>query len=275
VNPQQPFSLSPMAMGASFWTHRRLIWQLTRREVVGRYRGSVLGLVWSMVNPLLMLGVYTFVFSVIFQPRWGTGASSRADFALMMFTGMIVYGLFSECASKAPSLILANSSLVKRVVFPLEVLPWVSLGSALFHTAVSFAVLAAFLLARHTLLPWTALAVPVVLLPLVLMAVGVSWFLASLGVYLRDVGHTIGIILMMLLFLCPVIYPSSAVPDEYRPLLDYNPIAVVIEQTRAALLTGGAIDWVRVATLLVSGVVVASLGFAWFQKTRRGFADVL
>src|SRR5262249_26889487 len=153
-----PFPLSPIAMGTSLWSHRRLIWQLTRREVVGRYRGSMLGLVWSMVNPLLMLGVYTFVFSVIFQPRWGTGSGSRTDFAMMMFTGMIVYGLFSECAGRAPGLILANSSLVKRVVFPLEVLPWFPLGSALFHTAVSFAVLAAFLLASHTPLPWTALA---------------------------------------------------------------------------------------------------------------------
>ncbi len=275
VNPQRPFGLSPAAMFRSAWDNRRLIWQLTKREVLGRYRGSMMGLLWSFLTPLVMLAVYTFVFSVVFELRWGPQPRRKSDVAMMMFAGMIVHNLFAECASRAPSLILSNPSFVKRVVFPLEILPLVSLGSALFHTLVSLLVLLGFSLTLQQQVHWTTMAMPFVLLPLVLLTVGLSWFLASLGVYIRDVGHTIGLVVLMLLFLSPVIYPASAVPEEYRIWINLNPLTFIIEQTRTAVLSGGAMDWVGLLLFVGGGLTVAWLGFAWFQKTRRGFADVL
>ena len=268
-------SASPLTALASLWRHRDLLWQMTRRDVVGRYRGSLLGLVWSFLSPLLLLGVYTFVFSVIFQARWGQGGEDKAGFAVLLFTGMIIHTLFAECVNRAPTLILGNVNYVKKVIFPLEVLPWVAMGSGLFHAAVSTAVLLAF--AGLVVAPpsWTVLLLPALILPLVLITMGVSWFLASLGVYLRDVAQITGMLTTVMLFLSPVFYPVTALPEAYRPLLYFNPLTFVIEQSREILIWGRLPDWPGLALYMAVSLVVAWLGFAWFQRTRRGFADVL
>ncbi len=259
-----------------FWRHRHLIWQMARREVIGRYRGSVLGLLWSFFNPLLMLAVYTFVFSVVFQARWGQGESGgRAEFAIILFAGLIVFNLFAEVINRAPGLIVSHANYVKKVVFPLEILPVVAAGSALFHTLVSLAVLLlAFALIHHSL-PWTVLLFPVVLLPLVVLTIGLAWFLASLGVFLRDVAQTVGILTTALLFLSPIFFPASALPEMIRPFLFLNPLALVIEQTREVLIWGRVPDWLGLALYGVISLMVAGAGLLWFQKTRKGFADVL
>jgi lipopolysaccharide transport system permease protein len=267
---------SPLAVAASFWRNRQLIWQMTKRDVIGRYRGSTLGLAWSFFNPLLMLSVYTFVFSIVFKARWGIGSGeSRIEFGIILFAGMIVHSLFAECVNRAPGLILGNVSYVKKVVFPLEILPWVAMGSALFHAVVSIAVLLAFFGVTNAHLNWTVVFLPAVLLPLVLMTMGAAWFLSATGVYLRDVGQTVGIVTTIMLFLSPVFYPVSALPEEYRAWLALNPLTVVIEQMRNILIWGkvpdaGSLGWYSAASLLVTWA-----GFFWFQKTRRGFADVL
>ena len=186
----QNFSTSPREMAASLWRNRQLISVMVKREVIGRYRGSVMGMAWSFFNPLLMLVIYTFVFSGVFKARWGMGGEeSRANFAIILFVGMIVHGLFAECINRAPALILSNVNYVKKVVFPLEILPWVAFGSALFHTVVSIIVLLLAQLILNHQVPWTAILFPFTLLPLVFIAIGFAWFLAAFGVFMRDIGQ--------------------------------------------------------------------------------------
>jgi lipopolysaccharide transport system permease protein len=271
----QQFSISPLEPAASIWRNRGLVLALTRREIAARYRGSVIGMLWSFINPVFMLIIYTFVFSVVFQARWGGGGGSKTEFAMILFAGLLVFNLFSECCNRAPGLILANASYVKKIVFPLEVLPWVSLGAALFHTLVGFGVWLLFHLLLIGLPPATALLFPMTLLPLVIMTMGISWMFASLGVYLRDVAQVVGIVTTALLFLSAVFFPVSALPPEYRPLLMINPLVVFIEQSRGVLIWGLLPDWSVYGGHLLLSLLVAWLGFAWFQKTRRGFADVL
>lgn len=271
----QNFAATPREIIASFWRNRSLIKASVKREVLGRYRGSAMGLLWSFLNPLFMLTVYTFVFSVVFQARWGSGSESKTEFALVLFAGLIIFNLFAECINRAPSLIVNNQNYVKKVVFPLEILPWVSLGAALFHAAVSLCVwLIAYLLffgIPHA----TLLYLPLILLPFVLLIMGLSWGLASLGVYLRDVGQFIGLLTTVLMFLSPIFYPASALPETYRQFLYMNPLTPVIEQTRAILIWNQIPDFILLGIYLTATSVIAWLGFAWFQKTRRGFADVL
>lgn len=257
------------------WRHRELLRALIEREVIGRYRGSIAGLLWSFLNPLLMLLVYTFVFSVVFKVRWGTDNDSNTQFALLVFTGMMVFNLFSECLTRAPGLILSHVNYVKKVVFPLDMLPCVMLGAVLFHTLVSFAVWLLFHLLAFGLPPPTALLFPLVLLPLVLFTLGLSWVLASLGVYLRDVGQVIGVLMSALLLMSAVFYPLSALPEAYRHWLYLNPLTLVIESSRDVLIWGVVPDLGLWLIELSVALGVAFLGWAWFEKTRPGFADVL
>ena len=276
MNPHVAPPTSPMSMFQSFWDNRQLIFQMTKREVLGRYQGSVMGLVWSFLNPLFLLTVFTFVFSVVFQARWGISEEeTKTQFAIVLFAGLIVHGLFAEVLNRAPGLILSNVNYVKKVMFPLEILPGVAMGAALFHSLVSIIVLlSAFFLVKG-FLHWTILFVPLVLLPLVVVTLGIAWLLASLGVFLRDVGQTISIVTMVMLFLSPVFYPLTALPEVYRPWILCNPLTFIIEQTRAVLVWGHPPDWDGLSIYGMVSIVIAWGGYLWFQKTRRGFADVL
>ncbi len=250
--------------------------QMTKREVLGRYKGSIMGLVWSLLNPVFMLTVYTFVFSVVFKARWGIeGDESRTQFAVVLFVGMIVHGLLAEVLNRAPGLILSNVNYVKKVVFPLEILPVISMGAALFHSVISLGVLLAAFLLFNGYLHWTAIFIPIVLAPLVILTLGLAWILASLGVFLRDVGQTIGIITMVMMFLAPVFYPVTAVPEEIRPWVMANPLTFIIEQAREVLIWGRLPDWSGLGFYTTSAIATAWAGYAWFQKTRKGFADVI
>ena len=271
----QNFSISPKEMAASLWRNRSLIKALAQREVVGRYRGSVMGILWSFFNPVFMLLVYTFVFSVIFKARWSGGSDSKTEFALILFAGLIVFNLFAECFNRAPGLILANVNYVKKVVFPLEILPWVALGSALFHALISLGVWLIAYLILFGVPHLTVLLLPLVILPFLLLIMGLTWALASLGVYLRDVSQFIGILTTVLMFLSPIFYPASALPEAYRHLLLLNPLTPVIEQARDVLFWGKVPNMTILSIYLLMTAFIAWLGFAWFQKTRKGFADVL
>ena len=271
----QNFSAHPSAMVLSLWRNRDLVRTLAVREVMGRYRGTFMGILWSFINPIFMLSVYTFVFSVVFKARWNSGNESRTEFALVLFAGLIVFGLFSECVGRAPGIILANVNYVKKVVFPLEVLPWVSLGSALFHMGISLFV---WLIAHFFLFgfpPVTALWLPAVWFPLAMFVMGVSWGLASLGVFLRDISQFIGLLITTLMFLSPIFYPATALPEGYRHLLYLNPLTPAIEMTRDVLFWGKVPDLILLSIYTMCSIFIAWLGFAWFQKTRKGFADVL
>jgi lipopolysaccharide transport system permease protein len=269
------FSASPREMFASLWRNRALIAAMVRRDVIGRYRGSFMGILWSFFNPLLMLAVYTFVFSYVFKARWNTGSDSKTEFALILFAGLIIFNLFSECINKAPGLVLSNANYVKKVIFPLEVLPWVALGSTLFHAIISLLVwLVAYVVffgAPHL----TALLLPLIVLPLLFFTMGLSWGLAALGVYLRDIPQFIGILTTVLMFLSPIFYPATALPEQYRHLMLLNPLTPTIEQARDVLFWGRAPDWNTFPIYFAGALLIAFLGFAWFQKTRKGFADVV
>lgn len=276
INPHATQPTSLLSLGKSLWRNRQLIVQMTKREVIGRYRGSAMGLAWSFFNPIFMLVVYTFVFSQIFKARWGGGGyESKLQFAIVLFVGMIVLSLFSEALNRAPRLILSNVNYVKKVVFPIEILPVVAMGAALFHSIISLSVLLVVSTSFNGYLHWTAALFPLVLLPLVILTLGLTWILASLGVFIRDVSQTIALLTSVLMFLSPVFYPISAVPEKFRPIIMANPITFIIEQAREVLIWGHAPNWLGLGMYTIVATVIAWLGFVWFQKTRKGFADVL
>lgn len=277
MNPHKPHPTSLGALVASVRQYRELIHKLTRMDVAARYKGSFLGLGWTFFNPLLMLTVYTFVFSFVFNARWGGSTSdSRSEFALVLFAGLLVHGFFAEVLNRAPSVVLNNTNYVKKVIFPLEVLPIATLLGAVFHTAISVCVLSIAFLALNGFLHVTALLGPLILLPLAMFSLGCAWFLAALGVYVRDIGQAIGILTTVLLFMSPVFYPMSILPEVMQwVMLLCNPLTFIIEQTRAVMVFGNLPNWGGLA--LYTGVSLAFmwLGFWFFQRTRRGFGDVL
>ncbi|CAL8473187.1 Transport permease protein [Caballeronia sp. S22] len=259
----------------SLIVHRRLILALTVREVLGRYRGSVLGLFWSIVQPILMLAVYTFVFGLIFQSRWPGGTGSRAEFALVLFSGLLVFNMFAECLNRAPTLILSNTNYVKRVVFPLEILPCVTVAVSLFHLFVSFLVWLAFYLIAIGVPSVTVLLFPVALIPLVLLALGIAWFFSALGVFIRDTAQITGLVTTVLMFMTPIFYPADAIPARFRSLAELNPLVPIIEQVRRVLMWHQGITPELFFPVLIMSVVIVWLGYSWFERTRKGFADVL
>lgn len=235
-----------------------------------------MGLIWSFAHPLLMLGVFTLVFGGIFKARWGTdGQDSTTDFALILFIGLIVHAVFAECINRAPTLILSNANLVKKVVFPLEIFPLVAMGSTLFHAGVSILVWLLFFAFVKAQLHWTLFFIPLVLLPLVLLAIGVAWFFAATGVFIRDISQVTGIISSVLLFLSPIFYPASILPEPYRRLISLNPLTIPVEQARNVMMWGRLPDFAALFAYTTVALVICFLGLLWFQRTRRAFADVL
>ena len=269
------FSASPFEMFASLWRNRELIQVSTKRQVIGRYRGSVLGILWSFFNPLFMLAVYTFVFSEVFKARWNPGSDSKVEFALALFAGLIIFNLFAECINAAPSIILSNQNYVKKVVFPLEILPFVVFLSSLYHALISLVVwfVAYFLFFGVPHL--TVFYLPLIVIPLGLFTMGLSWALASLGVFLRDVSQFIGVLTAVLMFMSPIFYPLASLPEKYRYILYANPLTAAIEQVRDILFWGRVPDFMVLSVGWIFASIVAFLGFFWFQKTRKGFSDVL
>lgn len=276
TNPHQTQPTSLKAMVQSLIKNHQLIYQMTRREVIGRYKGSVMGLAWSFFNPIVMLIIYTFVFSVVFKVRWGTnGPDNKYEFALILFVGLIIFNLFSETINRASGLILNNINYVKKVVFPLEILPVINFGAAFFHAVTSFTVMLLAFFLLNGFINWTAILLPIVLLPFALLILGISWFIASLGVFARDIGQATGMVTTLLMFLSPLFYPITAVPEKFQIWILLNPISFIVEQARAVLVFGQMPDWTGLSLYFIFAAVVMLLGFSWFQKTRKGFADVL
>lgn len=244
--------------------------------MLGRYRGSALGIGWSFITPLAMLAVYTFVFSQVFKARWGgLEQAGPLGFAVNLFAGLIVFNMFGECVSRAPGLVLGNPNYVKKVIFPLEVLGSVAVGSASFHAITSLAILIVFELIAFQRLPITLLWLPVVWLPLVLGSLAITWILSAGGVFLRDIGQLIGVALNMLMFLSPIFFPISALPARWQPILAINPLAHVIEQTRRVSIQGlnPELGYIVAGTGIT--VIACELCFRAFQKSKGAFADVI
>jgi lipopolysaccharide transport system permease protein len=254
---------------------RSLIWQFSKREVLARYRGSLLGLGWSFLNPLLMLAIYTFVFRTVFKARWEGGDASDFEFALRVYAGLIVFTLFAEVLNRAPRLVLDQPNLVKKVVFPLEILPWVPPLAGFFHLALNLAILLAATAFDRGGLPVSILALPLVLLPLVPLLLAMGWFFAALGVFVRDIGQIMPTATSLLMFLSPVFYPASSLPEHWQPWLKINPLTLIIEQTRRVVLDGLWPEWQSLILYMALASLAAWLGGLWFAATRKGFADVL
>jgi len=276
MNNSNIHSASMASLFYSAWTRKRLIIQMTHREIIGRYKGSVIGLAWSFFNPLLMLTIYTFVFSVVFKAKWDSDLDGgKGEFAVILFAGMIVFNIFAECFTRSPTLMIENANYVKKIVFPLEILPWVVLGNALFHAAISLIVLfiAEFIVLGYV--PWTAFMFPIVIAPFLLGLAGLSWFLSASGVFIRDLGQLVGVLTTVLMFTSPLFFPLSALPERMQPWLMLNPLAYFIEEARAVIVFGNYPSMSHLAIAYSVSLLIAFLGFAWFQKTRKGFADVL
>ena len=267
---------NPIGIVAHLWIYRDLIRQLTWREVVGRYKGSFIGLGWSFIQPLVMLCVYTFVFSVIFKAKWGVESDEgKVAFALALFMGLITFSIFSEVANSAPSLVLGNANYVKKVVFPLEILPLVKLFSALINAVFSLGVLFVGIIVINHFIHLTALLLPLIWLPMMMFTLGCGYFLASLGVFVRDMSAIIGVLTTMLFFLTPIFYPISAVPEQFRILCRINPIAIFVEDARKAVLWGLPPDWPWFFCGMALSGIVLIFGFVWFMKSKKAFADVI
>jgi lipopolysaccharide transport system permease protein len=258
------------------WRHRTILRQFVRREILGRYRGSILGLGWSILTPLMMLGVYTFVFLGVFKARWpGVEAGGGLAFALRLFAGLMVFQLFAEVVNRAPTLVTAQPNLVKKVAFPLEILPFVALGAALFHFAISGAILLVATLTFEQQLPATAWLAPLTILPLLPLILGLSWLLAALGVFVRDIASLVGLVTNLLMFLTPVFYALESLDPRWQFWMRLNPLTPAIEGLRRTLFLGLAPEWADWWLNLGAGLIVAALGAWLFARTRRGFADVL
>ncbi len=270
-------SLNPVRITRGLWRYRALIWSLTKRELSQRYRGSFLGALWTFIVPLFMLLIYTFVFGVIFKARWQVNGpeTPTGEFALILFAGITPFNLFSEVANRSPNLIVGMTTYVKKVVFPLEVLPVVAVGAALINSFVNVGLLIiANLIIMHTF-SWAIVFLPLAYLPLLLLSLGVGWFLSSLGVYIRDVAQGIVIVVQILFFLTPIVYPVAAVPPALQPILSINPLTFIADSFRQSVLWSQQLNWVGLAAWTIILAIFAAAGLAWFLKTRKGFADVL
>jgi lipopolysaccharide transport system permease protein len=268
--------LNPYAFFSNLWRHRNLIGQFARREIDARYRGTHLGFYWSVLTPLILLLIYTFAFGAVFRMRWPNMQNDGlAAFAVVLFCSLWPFNIFSECATRASTLVLAVPNFVKRVVFPLEILAIAQLGSTLFFGMISLVVLLAGVWFVFGSVPWTVGLLPIVVLPLISITLGVTWFLSSLGVFLRDVGQAVGLVVQVLLFTTPIFFPIEAVPEQYRAWMWLNPLTWIVEDVRNTVLWGVQPDWSSLAWRIPLGLAVMLGGYVWFMKSKRGFADVL
>ncbi|MCB9913672.1 MAG: ABC transporter permease [Planctomycetes bacterium] len=268
-------TLDPLWILRELWREREVAAQLARHDVQATYRGSLLGALWILIQPLLSLAVYAFVFTVVFQPRAAVQEGGRFEFVLSLFAGMVIYNLFAEVVSRSPLLVVTKTSYVKNVVFPLQVLPLSALGTALVGFACGLVILLGAVLASRGALDAAVLWLPVALLPLLFLTLGVSWLLASLGVYLRDVQPAVRVVLQLLFFATPIVYGVEALPPEWQRVVWLNPLAAIVTNARAGLLHGAAPSWPSWAATLAFGLAVFGVGYTWFARTRKGFADVM
>jgi lipopolysaccharide transport system permease protein len=222
-----------------------------------------------------MLAVYTFVFSIVFNARWGAENDSKTGFALILFCGLIVFNLFSDVLVKSPTLITANINLVKKIVFPLEILPIVAMGSALFHALINFLIWALACSIFSGIPPLTSLLLPLTILPIIFITLGSSWLLSSIGVYFRDINQMVNVVVTVLMFLSPLFFPLKSLPLEYQKYFLINPITPAIDMTRMVLIWDVVPDPLYFINYFSGALAFSWLGYVFFQKTRKGFADVL
>ena len=272
---QRRFLVSPLNIISSGWSNRKLILRLAWREIESRYKSSILGMLWAVLVPLLMLAVYTLVFSVIFESRWGNRLTNKLEFSLVLFAGMICFNFFAECINRAPGLMHENISFIKKVVFPLNILAWVVVLVALFNALISFFVLLTAYIIVFGTPPLTILLLPIVVAPLFLLTLSLTWVLSSLGVYVRDIRQAVGIFVTVLMFLSPIFYPMEAVPAKLKFAIWINPLGISLEWVRGAMFWGLVPQIDSYIIFLVISLIFVWLSASWFEATKKGFADVI
>ncbi|MGV1867581.1 MULTISPECIES: ABC transporter permease [unclassified Rhizobium] len=260
------------------YRNRMLILRLARRETEARFRGSLLGILWVAIVPLIMLLVYSLVFGSILKSNWQppeNAAPNQFSFPMLLFIGLTLFGILAETITRSPSLIMENPSYVKKVSFPLEILPVVALLSTLINAGISMIIFMIFYLILYGLPPVTFLYLPFVILPFVIFCLGVSYFLASLGVFLRDLKHITGPLTTALLFLSPVFYSPQNLPENYRHLLYLNPLTAVVTEARDAIFWGNAPGLAEWGGAFLAAMLAYMVGTSWFTRTKKAFADVI
>jgi lipopolysaccharide transport system permease protein len=263
----------------SLWRYRDLVRQFTVREVMVRHKGTSLGILWAVIQPLLVLAIYTFIFGFVFKNRWNQlHGPDWANFPLNFFAGYLIYGVFSDCVNRSPSLITEHPNLVRKVVFPLEILPLTCIGAGLVYFAISLVLLVVVTAILTMSIPWTMVLFPLVLVPLVMLTLGISWFFASLGAFIRDFKQVVPVLSQLMFFVTPVFYDVSVIPEPYQSVIRMNPMTTIVQLGRKTLMWGQVPtpeEWLSLAVVTALGLAVMIAGYAWFTKSKRGLADVL
>ncbi|WP_105619005.1 ABC transporter permease [Vallitalea okinawensis] len=254
--------------------NKYLLWQILKRDIEVRYKESFLGMLWSLIIPIIMLIMYTFVFGVIFKAKWSSDNSNTIEFALILFCGLNTYNMIADVVARAPSLILENVNYVKKVVFPLEILPLSLVGSAFFNVIIGYIVII-IVGGIYGYLNWTVLLLPLQLIPVILLAAGLAWFLSALGVFVRDINNLTNVLVSFILFMSPIFYPLSSIPENIRVVYYFNPLTYIVEDIRKVLIWGEVPELHTYIIQLIVGIIVLYLGYVWFKKVKDGFVDVL
>ncbi|HUC93638.1 MAG TPA: ABC transporter permease, partial [Paenibacillus sp.] len=268
------YFFNPIYFFKHFWQHQNLIRQFTIREIQLKYRGSFLGIIWSFLNPILMLAVYSFVFSVIFEGKWRLSSNNQFEFSIILFSGLILFGIFTECLNKSPSVVSANVNYVKKVVFPLEILPLVNLITSLAHAMISMVIL---LIAINLFLDfssWQVVLSVFSLIPMLMLTLGFSFLISALGVYIKDIAYTVVVFTNILVYLTPVFYPISAVPQFMRDIMYFNPLTMIVENFRNVIIWSNQPSWSGIIIVMIISYTIMVLGLIIFKKLESGFSDI-
>lgn len=265
----------PFKIMSSVFYHRKLIIQLSKKEIKAKYKGSYLGFLWSLITPIIMLLIYTLVFGVIFQSKWDIEVNNTHYFAMVLFIGLTTFNIFSEVIVGSVNIISNNVNYVKKVIFPLEILPIVVLCTSLFQNSINFLIIIAFSFLFLDIFSISILILPFYMLPFLLSIIGISWIISSVGVYIKDLNQVIGSLISGLLFLSPVFYPLEAIPDKFKPYFDLNPLTIIISDVRRIVLFGEIPSVLSWCGALIISVLILSLGYKFFNSVKRGFSDVL
>lgn len=255
--------------------NRNLLYHLTRRDITGKFKGSYAGFVWSFINPLLLLVVYTFVFSVIMKAKWGLQNEGNLDFAIVLFAGLIVFNMYAEATNRAASIIYDNKNYVKKVVFPLNILPVIIVNSSFFNGLISYIILLVALLLFKESISYQCIIAIVLMIPLYLMTLGVTYFVSAVSVFVRDVGQVISIFNMAFMFLSPIFFPMERMPKNFQFIASFNPIAYIVTQVRDTLIFGRSFNWDGYFIATLSSLVIFIIGFWVFSSLKKDFADVI
>jgi lipopolysaccharide transport system permease protein len=260
---------------SSIFGHRELLIQLIRRDVNDKYKGTVLGVIWAFINPLLMLAIYTAVFKFVFKARWPETDDSTSEFALMLFIGLLIHGLAADVISRSAVIISSNRNYVKKVVFPLHILSWSLITSALIQFLFGLLILLGISIVWGKPMHISGLLLPIVIVPYLLFLLGLSWIISALGVFFKDINQITPSLITVLLFTSTVFFPFSHAPALIQPLLSFNPLTLIIESCREVIYYGDLPNFFLLLIYFVVSLFFCSICFTIFKRLERGFSDAL